>query len=64
MSSPHDTNFFTALQLYKGLDPARTPKRIRIFTIDIEPNDVFSEEMSPPVQEASLKLAERIISEI
>jgi hydrogenase maturation protease len=63
-ASPHDTNFATALELYRGLEPNRIPSRIRIFTVDIRPTLTFGEGLSPPVQEAASKLAESIVSEI
>jgi hydrogenase maturation protease len=62
-SSPHDTNFATALELYRGLEPTRIPRRIRIFTIDIHPTSTFREGLSRAVQEAASKLAESIIHE-
>ena len=60
-SSPHDTNFATALELYKKIQPDEIPKTIRIFTIDINPTLTFSEKMSPPIQEAASKLADIIM---
>ena len=63
-SSPHGTNFATALELYRGLEPQRIPKKIRIFTIDIKADYAFRDSMSAPVQEAALKLAELLAMEI
>lgn len=64
VSSPHGTNFAMALQLYRSLQPERVPRRIRIFTIDIDPNIVFGESMTGPVQESASKLVESIFREI
>jgi hydrogenase maturation protease len=64
VSSPHVTNFATALQLYKRLEPARIPRMIKIFTIDISPNYTFGESISPTVQTAASKLVEMIVSEV
>jgi len=60
-SSPHDTNFATALELYKNIQPDKIPKTIRIFTIDINPTLTFSEKMSPPIEEAASKLVNVIM---
>jgi len=64
VSSPHDTNFATALELYKKLEANEVPKTIRIFTLDISPEFTFTEALSPPVQRAALELAERIALEV
>lgn len=58
--APHVTNFATALELYRRLDPSRVPGTIRIFTIDIEPKLTFSEEMTETVRNAAAKLIEQI----
>lgn len=63
-SSPHTTNFATALNLYKKLQPARLPSSIRIFTIDIDSNFTFSDTLSPAVQTAAEKLVEQIAREV
>jgi hydrogenase maturation protease len=63
-SSPHATNFATALELFKRLEASEIPNTIRIFTIDINPKFRFSEALSPPVQRAALELAELIAKEI
>jgi len=64
VSSPHVTNFATALELYKKLEPDAIPRTIRIFTIDIKPEFIFGEGLSPPVQEAASKLVDQIVREI
>ena len=63
-SSPHSTNFATALELFKRLEANVIPNTIRIFTIDINPKFTFSEALSLPVQRAALELAELIAKEI
>jgi hydrogenase maturation protease len=63
-SSPHTTNFATALELYKKLEPGRVPSSIRIFTIDIDSHFIFSDKLSRPVQTAAIKLVEQIAKEI
>lgn len=62
--SPHVTNFATALELYKRLDPSEIPGTIRIFTIDIDPDFTFREELSPTIQEAAANLAEMITQQL
>jgi hydrogenase maturation protease len=59
-SSPHGANFATALAVYRKLKPTRMPRKIRIFTIDIEPADGFGEGLSNPVRDAAVRLAEMI----
>jgi hydrogenase maturation protease len=63
-SSPHSTNFATALTLYKNFEAAKIPRTLRIFTIDINPEFTFSETLSPQVQRAASDLAELIATEI
>lgn len=63
-SSPHATNFATALELYKRLQPSQIPETLRIFTIDIDPEFTFRENLSPTVQRAAVKLTELILHEI
>jgi hydrogenase maturation protease len=63
-SSPHGANFATALGVYNRLQPDKIPKRIRVFTIDIHPTDVFAERLSNRVQDAAARLAESIVREV
>ncbi len=63
-ASPHVTNFATAFELYKKLEPGEIPDKVRIFTIGISPDFTFREGLSPPVQEAASKLAGAICQEI
>lgn len=63
-SSPHSTNFATALELYKTFESSAIPNVIRIFTIDISPEFTFREALSPPVQRAAFELAELIRHQI
>lgn len=62
--SPHVTTFATALELYKRLEPSKIPGTIRIFTIDIDPDFTFREELSPTIQEAAANLVEMITQHI
>jgi hydrogenase maturation protease len=63
-SSPHSTNFATALELFKTFEAGAVPHTIRIFTIDINPEFTFREALSPPVQRAAFELAELVGREI
>jgi hydrogenase maturation protease len=58
--STHVTGFQTALELYKMFDPSKVPKRIKIFTVGIEPDFTFKESLSAPVKEAAAKLADLV----
>jgi len=62
--APHMTNFGTALELYKKLEPSKIPSEIRIFTISIEPKLTFSEELSEPVRAAATELVKKITWEV
>ncbi len=63
-ASPHVTNFATAFELYKKLEPGEIPDKVRIFTIGISPDFTFREGLSPPVQEAASRLVGAICQEI
>ncbi|HUK51056.1 MAG TPA: hydrogenase maturation protease [Terriglobales bacterium] len=63
-SSPHTTNFATALELYKKLEPDRVPKLIRIFTIDVKPDLTFRDALSSSVRTAAEELAQQLVREI
>jgi len=62
--SPHVTNFATAFELYRKLEPSEIPDKVRIFTIGISSDFTFREGLSPPVQEAASKLVDKIGREI
>jgi hydrogenase maturation protease len=63
-SSPHVTNFATAFELYRKLEPSEIPDKVRIFTIGISSEFTFREGLSPSVQEAASKLVGMIGREI
>lgn len=63
-SSPHVTNFATALELYSRLEPNKIPRNVRIFTIDIHGESTFREGLTPRVEEAASKLVDLIAREI
>jgi hydrogenase maturation protease len=63
-SSPHVTNFATAFELYRKLEPGEIPDRVRIFTIGISSEFTFREGLSPSVQDAASKLVDMIGREI
>jgi hydrogenase maturation protease len=63
-TTPHDINLPTAFSLYNRLEPNMMPGKVRIFTISIRSDLTFHEGLSPPVQEAALKLADIICHEI
>jgi hydrogenase maturation protease len=59
LSSAHDINLATALELGKRLDMP-VPKEIRIYAIEIEDNQTFSETCSPCVEGAIPRIVEEI----
>jgi hydrogenase maturation protease len=63
-SAPHVTNFATAFELYKRIEPDQMPGLVRIFTISINPTYTFSEGLTPPVEKAALELIDLIANEI
>jgi hydrogenase maturation protease len=62
--SPHVTNFATALELYRKLEPSEIPSIIRIFTVDIDPGFTFREGLSPPIQDAAENLVKILVEQI
>jgi hydrogenase maturation protease len=63
-SSPHVTNFATALELYSRLEPNKIPGNVRIFAIGIHGESTFREGLTPRVEEAASKLVDLIAREI
>jgi len=63
-SAPHVTNFATAFELYKRIEPEEIPEIVRIFTIGIDPEYTFREGLSPPVEKAAVELVDLIAKEI
>jgi hydrogenase maturation protease len=59
LSSPHDINLATAFELGKRVGMA-IPSEIRIYAIEIEDNQTFSEACSPSVEEAIPRVVEEI----
>ena len=59
LGSPHDVNLATAFELGKRLGMA-IPEEIRIYAIEIEDNETFSEACSPSVEEAIPRVVEEI----
>jgi len=62
--TPHGINFATALQFYKDLEPKRFPKSIEIYTIDIDSELSFGEQLSPAVGKAGEELVSLLIREL
>ena len=63
VTSPHDVDFFTALELGKklGLD---LPRKIVIFAIEAVDVNTFSEECTPEVREAIPLCAKMVLQEL
>jgi hydrogenase maturation protease len=62
--APHGTNFASAIELYKTLTPEKIPKSIEIYTIDIDPEINFGEQLSPAVQKAGERLANLLVRQL
>jgi len=62
LSSPHDINLATAFELAKRLG-MNVPSEIRIYAIEIEDNQTFSETCSPSVERAIPRIIEEIARE-
>ena len=60
LSSPHDVNFATAMELGKRLG-LNLPQDIRIYAIQVEDISTFGENCSPSVERAISGIAEKII---
>lgn len=60
LSSPHDVNFATAIELGKKLG-LNLPQEIRIYAIQVEDISHFDENCSPLVEKAIPGIAESII---
>jgi hydrogenase maturation protease len=62
--TPHGINFATALEFYRNLEPEKIPKSIEIYTVDIDSELTFGEQLSPTVEKASEELASLIVHEL
>lgn len=62
--TPHGINFATALEFYKNLDPESIPKSIEIYTIDIDSNLSFGEQLSPTVEKAGEELVKLLVRQL
>jgi hydrogenase maturation protease len=59
LSCPHDINLATAFELGKRLG-MHVPREIRIYAIEIEDNQTFSETCSPSVERAIPRIVKEI----
>jgi len=62
ISSPHDTNFATAIEFGKRCGLA-VPEQVDIYAIEVEDNATFSEQLTPPVRAAIPRIVDVIVSE-
>jgi hydrogenase maturation protease len=62
-SSPHDVNFYTALELGSTLDMP-LPADIDIFAIEVEDVTTFSEKCTPDVEAAIQTVVEMVMLEL
>lgn len=61
-NSTHDISFFQALDIYRE-NGETVPEEIKIYVIEVEQTDVFSEELTPRVAQALSKAVNKIIRE-
>lgn len=64
VSSPHDVNFATAIEIGRKNMPEKMPKIIVIYAIEVKNVDVFSEEMTPEVKEVIPKVAKMVLLDL
>ena len=62
--APHGTNFASAIEFYRTLNPEKIPKSIEIYTVDIDPEINFGEQLSPAVQKAGEELANLLVRQL
>jgi len=61
-TSTHDIGFFQALDIYKR-EGEKVPEEIKIYGIEVEQTDVFSEKFTPKVENAFPAIVNQIIKE-
>ena len=61
---PHRVDFFSAYNLIKKIFPEKTPKKIVIYLVAIEKPEIFSEKLTPKIEETIPKIVEAIVKEI
>ncbi len=65
LSSIHDTNFATALELGRRLGHKIPPEgEIHIFAVEVQDNLTFAETMTPPLESAYPAICEEIFKEV
>ncbi|MEM3737060.1 MAG: hydrogenase maturation protease [Candidatus Bathyarchaeia archaeon] len=64
LSSPHDINFTTALELGRVYAQEETPKEVVIYAIEVKENLTFTEDLSAEVRAGGLRVAEMILEEL
>ncbi|MFH1327949.1 MAG: hydrogenase maturation protease [Candidatus Bathyarchaeota archaeon] len=64
LSTSHDLNFTTALELGKKYAPDKMPKEIVIYGIKVNEVSTFSDRLNPRVQKAGAKAAKIILKEL
>lgn len=62
LSSPHDVNFATALEIGRKQDLG-VPTEIEIYAVEVDENQGFGENLSPKVEKAVPGIVDRIVEE-
>ncbi|MGQ4914364.1 MAG: hydrogenase maturation protease [Candidatus Asgardarchaeia archaeon] len=60
-TSPHDTNFRTALEVCRNIDPTRYPKEVVVIGIEVKHTTEFGDNLSPEVAIAVPKTIKKIL---
>ncbi len=63
LSSPHNVNFATALEIGKRLN-FKMPTKIHIYAIEIEDNTNFQEELTPSLKMRLPQIIQRIFNDL
>lgn len=64
ISSPHDVNFATALEIGKDFSEDYIPEDITIYAVEVEDITNFGEEMTPKAKAALPKVVAMVIEDI
>ena len=64
ISSPHDLNFATAMDLGRMNSPDLMPDEIKIYAIEVKTVDIFSEELTPELRGTVSEVVEMVINDL
>ena len=64
ISSPHDLNFATAIDLGRTNTPELMPDEIKIYAIEVKTVDIFSEELTEELGGTVSEVVEMVINDL